>query len=97
MSELPEHSRTSGEELRDMDDGASDRSGSTPASPQSDSLLQVSTSEGGGVGSPTKSHVLEPSDQQAGEHALRQGEGRGHGSSERRRGHHLLPRGHTLR
>ena len=36
-----------------MDDGASDRSGSTPASPQSDSLLQVSTSEGGGVGSPT--------------------------------------------
>ena len=37
----------------DMDDGASDRTGSTPASPQSDSLLQVSTSEGGGVGSPT--------------------------------------------
>ena len=60
----------------DMDDGASDRTGSTPASPQAGSLLQVLTSEGGGVGSPTKSHVLEPSDQQAGEHALLQGEGR---------------------
>ena len=35
-------------------------------------------------------HVLEPSDQQAGEHALLQGEVRGHGGSERRRGHHEL-------